>query len=472
MSKSENRVQIDGEHTSATVFTDEYDENCGEQIQGIVDHPAFRNDVAIMPDCHYGAGAVIGFTMPIGERVVPNTVGVDIGCGMYSANFGSYFENRVEVLGYDEIDARVRAAVPMGRSVHSDPDYHIVNDFPWDECQETLEQFQESYGFTTDQEYGKDYFMDLCARVGYDVNRAIASMGTLGGGNHFIEFGESGKTGDYWCTIHSGSRGIGLSIAQYWQEQANRERDAMQVRRNIEGWMDDYVKFDESDTNEEWRQWVFGGMGESFYDMEKIRDDFDGAEIEERRQALKNLIPDQDRQQELDWLEGEEAVGYFIDMIFAQKYASENRKEMMHAISGALDLKVRDAVESTHNYVDFEDGIIRKGATRAHAGERLVIPFNMSDGTILCEGKGNDVWNYSAPHGAGRRMSRTRAFNELSMDEYRDRMEGIFSTSVTEETLDEAPQAYKETAVVESVIDETAEVIDRWEPVHNIKAEE
>lgn len=472
---TENHRVIQGESTVATVMTDEYDENCGEQIQEMVDHPAFENDVAIMPDTHYGSGAVIGFTMPIGDRVVPNTVGVDIGCGMFAVNLGKplYLTNGDDE-AFEELDEEIRKAVPMGRNVHSDPGYHIGNDFPWGECEKTLESFTEAYGYDLEFEgYGLDYFKNICRQLVPDelkgeqaereaneiMSRAIDSMGTLGGGNHFIEISQSAKTGDYWAVVHSGSRGIGYKIADYWQNEAIKNTT---TRKGIEDVPEQYRPY----LKDNWKP-----------DSEKIRSEFSGTEIGSMFDKISQLIAEHgpntdDRNTDLDWLEGEEAVGYFIDMIFAQKYASESRKLMAHTVADVLEVEPLDSIESIHNYVDFDDGVIRKGATRAHADERLVIPFNMRDGTIVCRGKGTAEWNYSAPHGAGRRMSRTQAFSELSFDEFKGEMSDIFSTSVTEDTLDEAPMAYKDTAVVESVIDETAEIIDRWEPVHNIKAEE
>lgn len=463
MARRSPKVRIVGETTTATVMTSEFDANCGEQIEEMANHPAFANQVAIMPDCHYGAGAVIGFTMPIGDRVVPNTVGVDIGCGMFGLNLGKplYLENGGDD-AFEQLDAEIREAVPMGRSVfdYEEQDYHIVNDFPWETCDEKLETFAESHGIEPDFDgYGKDYFLSTCRKVGYDESRAINSIGTLGGGNHFIEIAKSSKHGDYWVIVHSGSRGIGLKIAKYWQEKATNRTTA---RKNL------------SDVPEEHRQYLKENWKP---DADAIRNDFEGEAIQRKFDALSGVIQEygpnaDDRNTDLDWLEGEEAVGYFIDMIFAQTYASESRKQMAHAVADVLEVDPLDSIESVHNYVDFEDATVRKGATRAHDGERLIIPYNMRDGTIVCRGKGNAEWNHSAPHGAGRRMSRTQAFDELSVDDFKEEMDDIFSTSVSEDTLDEAPMAYKETAVIEDVIDETANIIDRLEPVHNMKAEE
>lgn len=464
---------IEGEYTEAVVMTNQYDENCSEQIEEMVNHEAFRNDVAIMPDTHYGAGAVIGFTMPIGKRVVPNTVGVDIGCGMTglrlkNPKFQLDVPLEMSEKTMETLDEEIRKAVPMGREVFdfSEQDYHIVDDFPWSECQDRLERFVSNQDWI-DREwisdfegYGKEYFENVCQRVGYDQSRAINSLGTLGGGNHFVEIARSSKNDDLWVVVHSGSRGIGLSIAKYWQEKATQNTTS---RKNIE----DVPSHIRSYLKDNWKP-----------DADAIREDFEGEEIQEVfdnvSQAIQEYGPNADnRNTDLDYLEGEETVGYFVDMIFAQEYASQSRYQMVEKVAEICGVSPGyDVIESTHNYVDFEDGVIRKGATRAHEDERLIIPYNMRDGTIVCEGQGNPAWNYSAPHGAGRRMSRSQAFDELSVEEYQDTMADVFSTSVNQETLDEAPMAYKDTMVVESVIEETAEIIDRWEPVINIKAED
>lgn len=469
-------LHFDGESTDAVVKTTNIDEATKEQIQEIVDHEAFDGDIVIMPDAHYGAGAVIGFTMPLGEYVVPNTVGMDIGCGMYAVNYGPELP-----LPLEELDREVRKAVPFGFEVNSGTDYHVGNDFPWEECKEKLQVFgEEVLGREVDEDwfdgYGIGYFKNVCERTHTDVNRAICSMGTLGGGNHFIEFSKSVETGDYWCVIHSGSRGIGGNIAQHWQEWAHIACDDRphRIRDFLKTVPDRYYKFNEDATGDkELLDWVQGGMGEDWKRMDVVAEDNEGEEIEEWKNTLNKarLIAKEGFEHPLNYLLSEVADGYFIDMIFAQRYASENRKEMMRRITDILGVEPVDSIESIHNYADFEDGIIRKGATPAHDGERGVIPFNMAEGSLIVEGKGNPDWNYSAPHGAGRRMSRSQAFRELSFDDYAEVMDGIYSTSVTEETLDEAPMAYKDSDMIEGSIAETATVVERLEPVMNLKAE-
>jgi RNA-splicing ligase RtcB len=436
----------------------ELEEGVVDQIQEMIDHESFQNDVAIMPDTHVGSGAVIGFTMPLGERVVPNTIGVDIGCGMYAVNFGNVEYDRKTLQLWDE---EIREKVPMGFEVRQDRAYHLLNDFPWKKSREKLAQFEEQYGglrsdvWRFEPELAMDYFEDLCNRIGYDQTRAINSVGSLGGGNHFIELGHSDKTG-LWAIIHSGSRGLGLNIAQYHQERAVELRSAEKFEKNV--------------LPEYYREYATDELKPK---ADKIREDFEGTEIgqvfdkiSQARQEATEAFND-----DLAYLEGAEAHQYFVDMIFAQMYASQSRKLIMSKVAEVVGAIPKCPIESVHNFIDFEDMTIRKGATRASEGEIAVVPFNMRDGTLLVEGKGNDRWNNSAPHGAGRVMSRTQAFDELDLRDFKKTMDGVESSSVTEETLDEAPMAYKSSGLIESAIEPTAEIVDQIRPVLNLKAE-
>lgn len=474
-------LEIEGEYTSADVKTDEVDEATVEQIEEIVDHEAFRNDVRIMPDAHKGAGTVVGFTMPLGNRVPPNTVGVDIGCGMTAYSLGEGAWSREDA---EEIDSRIRERVPMGRETFGDRGfdhgYHLVNDFPWDDCERKLSSLDEALGIGIESPgYGKGYFMNLCERVGESVSRVIYSLGTLGGGNHFIEVSESSETGEHWVVVHSGSRGIGLSIAEYWQERAHEACDDRPdaVRDMLEDIDPRYYKFDLDEVSDEGLlNRVLGGMGEDWKDMDSVRDIHDGEperidEVHGQLVSISEYAVENADGSPLDYLEGDEREGYLVDMVFAQTYAEENRRLICDAVAEVLDGEVRDTINSTHNYIDFDDLVIRKGATSVHEGERGVIPFDMSRGSVIVEGKGNDDWNSSAPHGSGRRGSRRWAHDEFDLDSFERSMEGVFSTSVKEETLDECPGAYKDADVVLERIDETAEVVDSLRPVHAIKAD-
>lgn len=426
---------IEGEQTSARVFLEEglLGQAAHEQLRTLVDHDAFRNPVSVMSDAHWGKGSVIGFTMELGERVVPNTIGVDIGCGLYAVNVGP----ELAVSG-EELDRAVRSRVPMGSSVRSKRAYDMA-EFPWQGANAVLERFEESYGRDLGFDgYDQSYFTDLCHRVGMDDGRAIDSIGTLGGGNHFIEFARSTQTGDVWIIIHSGSRGLGYEIATHWQEQATECMDTRGVDVEAE--------------------------------LQRIREAYEGEEIGRRIEAFHDQLADHDRNETLDYLDGEEANGYFVDMIFAQQYAAENRREMARQIRSILDASLEDEIESVHNYIDFRDLVIRKGATRAYEDERFLVPFNMRDGTLICEGKSNPDWNWSGPHGAGRVMSRREAAQEVNLDTFRETMAGVFSTSVNSDTLDEAPQAYKDARLIERSIEPTARITDRLDVLHNIKA--
>jgi RNA-splicing ligase RtcB len=441
---------------------DELEDGVIDQIQTMIDHEAFENDVAIMPDTHVGSGAVIGFTMPLGNRVVPNTIGVDIGCGMYAVNFGNVDYDRKTLQLWDE---EIRDKVPMGFKVygddgHSEQEYHIGNDFPWNEASKKLVDFEREYGVLHSTSvhgkgYDLDYLKDLCDRVGYDMTRAINSIGTLGGGNHFIELGHSDKTG-LWAVIHSGSRGLGLNVAQHHQERASDLRSA--------------EMFDQDRLPEGYQEYANAKLEPH---AEKIRADFEGKQIGQVfdiiSTARSNAVQEFD--DDLAYLEGEEAHQYYVDMIFAQMYASQSRKLMMSKVAEVVGAIPKTPIEAVHNFIDFEDMTIRKGATRAAEDEIAVVPFNMRDGTLLVRGKGNDDWNQSAPHGAGRVMSRTQAFDELDVQDFKETMADVESSSVNGETLDEAPMAYKPADLIEDAITPTAEVVDQIKPVLNLKAE-
>jgi len=462
------------------------EEGCLEQIQTLVDHPAFTEPVRVMPDAHWGAGAPVGFTMPLSDRIVPNIVGVDVGCGMAATNLGPELP-----LSDAERERRVREAVPMGREVHDYDDApHLVEEFPFDRANEVFAQFDESFEQTFGERidpiefafdgYDGDYFEALCDRVLADqrqgMGHVIKSAGTLGGGNHFVEFGRAQTTGDYWLVVHSGSRYLGLSVAQYWQSTATDRRTVGTIREQLPEAYAEFLKFDpETVSDRDLYEWVTGGKGESYIDKERVRRELDGSEIEAAFDALGRVQDavhdsDDDRDSDLDWLEGREAHGYYVDMLFAQQYARWNRELMSDAICDVLGVEPVERFQSVHNYIDFADLTIRKGATPAREGERLVVPFNMADGSIIARGKGNDAYNQTAPHGAGRVMSRSEAHDVVDMDEFAAAMDGVYSESVVEGVRDEAPMAYKDAEAIVDAIEPTAEVVEWLDSVHNLKA--
>lgn len=262
-----------------------------------------------------------------------------------------------------------------------------------------------------------------------------AQLGTLGGGNHFIEIGKD-LEGSLWVTVHSGSRNFGKKVCEHWQKKA---------KENL------CPKFDKED------------------EIKKIKATLPKSEWHNAIRGLR--APDVEYASKgMEYLENEDIDGYLFDMKLAQEFASLNRKVMLDRISNIMDTSIEKKIESVHNYIDLEDRIIRKGAIRSYKGENCVIPFNMKDGILVCEGKSNEEWNCSAPHGAGRVLSRSQAKKMLDIDIFKDEMNGIFSTSVNENTIDESPMAYKNSSIIEEAIEPTVTVINRIKPIHNLKA--
>lgn len=370
--------KINGQSTSASVYAEQVEEECIKQIISTCNNPAFTNPIVIMPDCHAGKGSVVGFTTKITDKVIPQTIGVDIGCGMMSVNIGNQFNLETYL---KDIDHEIRRAIPMGFNIHKNAKDASANS-------------------TKDKQQFIKRTLAVAKKIGYPEEKILLSIGSLGGGNHFVEIGmDLHKC--YWITIHSGSRGFGLSVCNYWQKIANDNKGYLGTIN-----MDDYLQ----------------------------------------------------------------------DMYVAQKYASINRNTMMYNILRGLrrlispSMDILETIEAVHNYIDPTDNILRKGACRSYVGEKIIIPFNMRDGILICEGKSNSDWNYSAPHGAGRVLSRSKAKKQLSLYDFKKQMEGIFSTSVTASTLDEAPDAYKDARIIEKLIEPTAKVINRIKPVLNMKA--
>ncbi len=405
---------INGKYTSAVVYVDDVEQTCLDQIAQMVNNEQFTNPIAIMPDCHAGYGSVIGFTMKLGDKLAPNIVGVDIGCGMLAVNLGQD-RSVVDLIGTDELDHSIRREIPMGKYVRNDKRRWLM-----------------------DAAMDRDVSV-ICERIGVKEHRVFLSVGTLGGGNHFIEFAKSTRNGDVWLIVHTGSRNFGKRICDYWQHEAKRGNT---ITRN-------FVE-----------------------DVERIKcSTTDPHEIGRKIAELKGNRPVMEKG--LEHLEGLELQGYLCDMGVAQKFAQENRKAIVGLILRnfpAVALGFAETIESVHNYINFDDHIIRKGAIQCNKGQLAIIPLNMRDGTFIVEGKGNLDWNYSAPHGAGRVLSRTAAKAKLSMEDFTESMDGIYSQSVVESTLDEAPMAYKDASLIESTIGPAAEIIDRLVPLHNLKA--
>jgi len=399
--------------TDLKVFAKTIEPEALAQVRLLLEQPAFREcKVRIMPDVHAGKGCVIGFTANLGDKVIPNIVGVDIGCGMLVTQLGR------EPLDFARIDALIREHVPYGRNVHTNA-----------EAYPALREL-------------------ACRHAIRDFERLSCSIGTLGGGNHFIEI-DTDETGMQYLVIHTGSRSLGKQVAEYYQDLAF---DLQLGKRRL--------LLDQEELIAAYK--AAGRSGEVQDALKQLH----GSHASRAASANRDLC----------YLEGEEREAYLHDMRICQTFAMQNRARIRDILVDRLGLDVdlarETAFESVHNYIDLESGIVRKGAIDASLGKRLLIPLNMRDGCIIAVGKGNEDWNCSAPHGAGRLMSRSQAKRKLSMEEYRREMAQVFTTSVSEETLDEAPEAYKPMDEILTLLPETVEIERVIKPVYNFKASE
>ena len=404
--------EVKGKYNTAKVFTDVVDEKSLQQIKGLCDQEFTSGaKIRLMPDVHAGAGCTIGTTMTIKDKICPNLVGVDIGCGMETLCIKADSEVSRNFNGAD-LDKIIRKNIPSGFSIRKFP-HAFVEQVEWDNI-----------------------------KGHYNKKRAWLSLGTLGGGNHFIE-ADRDDEGNLYIVVHSGSRHAGLEIANYYQEQAWR-----QLNGNAE---------------EDCRKLI-----------ERLKAEGKEQEIQKKLEELKAQIST-DIPKDLAYVSGELFDDYINDMRIMQHFAMLNRKAMVQSISIGLRIKQEDIIEqftTIHNYIDTEKMILRKGAVSAQKGEKLLIPINMRDGSLICVGKGNEDWNCSAPHGAGRVMSRNKARKELSLEEFKAEMSGIWSSTVNLETIDEAPMAYKTMDDIVANIDPTAEIVKVIKPIYNYKAAE
>ena len=399
-------LEIKGKVNTAICYAKVIEDEAINQIRRMCDYDMTAGSkIRIMPDVHAGKGCTIGTTMTIVDKAVPNVVGVDIGCGMYTVNLG-----KVQI-DFEKLDEACHF-IPSGMNV-------------W-------EGRQERFDLTKLQ----------CYRNLKDTRRLERSLGTLGGGNHFIEVDEA-EDGIKYLIIHSGSRNLGKQVAELYQKLA--------------------VDLDR-------------GYGEYFEKRDEIiRTYKEQGRRKEIQGSLKELhfqvyesqpsMPD-----DLCYLSGKYLEDYLHDVVVCQSFARRSREKMTEIILERTGMTGADGFHTIHNYIDTDEMILRKGAIAAHKGEKVLIPINMRDGSVLAVGKGNPEWNYSAPHGAGRIMSRTKAKNELSLDEYRKEMTGVYTTSVNEYTLDEAPMAYKSLEDIIDVIRESVDVIDVMKTIYNFKA--
>lgn len=390
-------MDINSKYGIVKVFTDNIEPKALDQVKTVANSPLGEGaHIRIMPDCHYGKGCVIGTTMHITDKICPNLVGVDIACGVLYAKMSCDFGEYLEFL-----DEMIRRCIPYGFSVHR---------------KET--EIAKSFGFER---------LRCWEHLTPEVrNRAMMSLGTLGGGNHYIECYSGGR-----ISIHTGSRNIGLSVCNHYQRLAK-------------------VTLAKSSKDE--------------YD--KLLLSLPATEREQMRQRLFNCTVDPS----LSWLVGDNMDDYLHDCGIMNEFAKLNRSTILSIIVNEMNCEVLDTIDTVHNYVDPETRILRKGAVSAEKGVRLVIPLNMRDGILLCTGKGNFEWNHSAPHGAGRLYSRTSARKNFKLEDYQDAMKDVFSTSVCLGTIDECPSAYKDAAEIIQLIGDTVSIDEQIYPIYNFKA--
>mgnify|MGYP001851842250 CR=1 FL=1 len=401
-------IEIVGKHNTAVCYTNELEPTAYAQIQSVCNEAAFKNSkIRIMPDVHAGKGCTIGTTMTIVDKVVPNMVGVDIGCGMYTVSLG---KADINLAAFDE----AAHSIPCGREV-------------WAGRQERF-----------------DLTALRCYRSLRDTKRLERSLGTLGGGNHFIEI-DADAQGNQYLIIHSGSRNLGTQVAGFYQGIA------IDLNRGKE---DYFKKRDEIIRS---------------YKAEGRRSEIQAA-LKKMAQEWEEKAPTMPR--DLCYLYGSFMEDYLHDINICQQFARRNREKMAEILLEKTGLTGYEAFQTIHNYIDVDERILRKGSVSAKQGEKLLIPINMRDGSLLCVGKGNQEWNCSAPHGAGRLLSRSAAFEKLTMEEYQAQMAGIYTTCVNSSTLDESPMAYKSMDEIIENIEPTAEILAHIKPIYNFKAAE
>lgn len=401
-------IEIQGKFNTAICYTDTLEDTAYAQIQSVCNEEPFKESkIRIMPDVHAGKGCTIGTTMTIIDKVVPNMVGVDIGCGMYTVSLGK------ADIDFEKFDEAAHF-IPCGRNV-------------WEGRQERF-----------------DLTVLRCYRNLKDAKRLERSLGTLGGGNHFIEIDKDDDDNKY-LVIHSGSRNLGTQVAEFYQGIA--------VDLNLG--KEDYFKQREEIIRTYKEQ---GRRSEIQSALKALEKDF---------KAKNPTMP-----RELCYLYGTFMEDYLYDINICQQFAKRNREKMAEILLEKTGLTGYESFQTIHNYIDVDEMILRKGSVSAKKGEKLLIPINMRDGSLICVGKGNDDWNSSAPHGAGRLMSRTAAFERLTMEEYEKQMAGIYTTCVNSSTLDESPMAYKNMDEIVANIEPTAEIIAHIKPIYNFKAAE
>lgn len=381
------------------------DQKAVNQVYTLLEQEAFKNaKVRIMPDAHPGAGCVIGFTADLGDKVIPNVVGVDIGCGVLVINLGK------TMINFEKLDATIKQIIPSGFNVN--------------------EKLSENERLVSESIINKIRVLKQLK----NYERVVNGLVSLGGGNHFIEIDKDDDDNKY-LIIHTGSRNLGKQVAEIYQDLAIKKINSVR---------------------EEDRQEV----------ISKLKSQGRQKDIPD---ALRALTPHVKISKELSYLEGKDRDDYLHDMRLCQEFATENRRFISSRIINAMNWNIVDIFESVHNYIG-DDNIVRKGAISAYKNQQVIIPINMQDGCIIGRGKGNEDWNNSAPHGAGRLLSRSQAKQTLTVDEFKQDMSGIYTTTANQSTIDESPRAYKSIDDIINFIDDTVSIEKIIKPVYNFKA--
>ena len=417
--------EIKGKYANAKIYAEVVEQAALDQIQTLCDQPfAEGSHIAVMPDVHAGAGCTIGTTMTIDTlhgKVCPNLVGVDIGCGMNVTELGNID------IDFSKLDEAIHKMIPSGRNAHSD---NVQTTYPtWENT--LLDDARQAV---------MRYLTGLNAPI--NIEYELDRLGTLGGGNHFIEI-DKDEEGNKYLIIHSGSRHLGVAVCSYFMNVANAERIGSKER----------------------------------HDKEK-KELIANLKAEGRMQEIASAIVTFDKDfapsepSPLAYVEKDNLLKYLNDMVIAQWFAQDNRSLMADIICTAMNWIPHNRWETVHNYIDTSQGILRKGSISLRQGERALIPVSMKDGALIVTGKGNPNYNYSGPHGAGRLLSRAEAKRSISLQDFKESMEGIYTTSVSEETLDESAFAYKKVEDIIPGLEPTAEIEKRLMPVYNFKAGE
>lgn len=392
-------IELKGKYNNAKVFTDNIEQQAISQIIELCSQEFSKDSqIRIMTDCHAGAGCTIGTTMTIKDKIVPNLVGVDIGCGMYVVKL------KDKEIDFQKLDKIIRNYIPSG---------HDINDYQAND--------------------NKTKIKDLKCFNYINYDRALRSIGTLGGGNHFIEV-DKDENDDLYLVIHSGSRYLGKQVAEYYQEQGYKKLcDQHELKEQI---------------------------------IKELK-------LQHREKDIQkelSKIPKYNGNKSLAYVKGELFNNYLHDMKITQRYAFLNRDKMASVILKHMNLTPDYSFQTIHNYIDLDNMILRKGSISAQKGEQVIIPMNMRDGSLICTGKGNKDWNYSAPHGAGRILSRSQANKYVSLEEFKESMKEVWTTSVNNSTIDESPMVYKPMQEIIDNIGDTVDIVNIIKPVYNFKA--